>query len=473
MNGYQYLTNDCLIQIFSFLQDAALINTSSVCKQWHEAADTPWLWREMCLQRWDFCNISVVGAGRGKQQWKAYYLRRSHLEMKMTKGRSRGDYCCKSLRGHSGRVVGLDYLRGNSPQLFDFYSCTPTVCSASSDGTVRAWDVQKGEQLWCSPLQSPMTSLVVDVCHGVIFTADSTGVIKAWQGQTGQEMASYSSESPHCTLLQYSIDNNSYVSVGTSQGAVHTLSSPSLSKLSSLVVCDTFKVNLLQVSPDKKWMLAGTKENNDLSPKVISSQSLVMPTEEEEPQCQCLAVPGCCAVAFIPSQPARLATIHHRDSLHNRTLSMFDISMKKNKYKSEIQVQQVASFDVGINSTTSDVLLEAKGSTLVVVADKVLRVYSLTGALLASFSDHTEPITSICVDSFHVVTASWDLSLRVLTWRRDCNKGLTLDSRYHLLGGSHSMSRGFTRVVCDYSSIIASTEAVDGRDVLKAYAFSN
>ena len=62
-----------------------------------------------------------------------------------------------------------------------------------------------------------------------------------------------------------------------------------------------------------------------------------------------------------------------------------------------LSVQQVASFDVGINSTTSDVLLEAKGSTLVVVADKVLRVYSLTGALLASFSDHTEPITSICV----------------------------------------------------------------------------
>lgn len=35
------------------------------------------------------------------------------------------------------------------------------------------------------------------------------------------------------------------------------------------MVCDTFKVNLLLVSPDKKWITAGTKDNDDLSPKVF------------------------------------------------------------------------------------------------------------------------------------------------------------------------------------------------------------
>lgn len=473
MTDKLYLTNDSLIHIFAFLQEPDLISASSVCKEWHEAADTPWLWREMCLQQWGFCNIAVVGAERGKQLWKTYYLRRSCLEVKMTKGRS-SDYSFKSLRGHTGRVVGLDYLKGNSPQLFDFSSCASMVCSASTDGTVRVWDVQKGEELWCSPVQSPLTGLIVDVCHGVIITADSTGVIKAWQGQTGQEMAFYSSTSPQCTLLQYSIDNSSYVLVGTSQGSVHTLSGPSLSKLSSLVICDSFMVNLLLASPDKKWILAGSKENIDSSPKVIWSQSLVSPPEDEDSKCQCLAVPGCCAAVFMPSHPARLATVHHRDRAHSRTLSVFDISMKKkNKYTSEIEVQQVASFDLGVNTRTSDTLLEAKGSTLVVAADKDLQVYSLTGALLASFTDHKEPITSICVDSFHVVTASRDLSLRVLMWRSDGNKGLTLDSRYHLLGGSHSMSRGFTKVVCDYSSIVAIAEGVDGKDVLKAYSFNS
>lgn len=41
-----------------------------------------------------------------------------------------------------------------------------------------------------------------------------------------------------------------------------------------------------------------------------------------------------------------------------------------------------------------------------------------------------------------MVTASRDLSLRVLTWGSDAERGLnTLESRYHLLGGSHTMSR--------------------------------
>lgn len=35
------------------------------------------------------------------------------------------------------------------------------------------------------------------------------------------------------------------------------------------MVCDTFKVNILLVSPDTKWIAAGTKDNNDLSPKVF------------------------------------------------------------------------------------------------------------------------------------------------------------------------------------------------------------
>lgn len=48
-----------------------------------------------------------------------------------------------------------------------------------------------------------------------------------------------------------------------------TLADSSLTKKSSLMVCDTFKVNILLVSPDKKWITAGTRDNDDLSPKVF------------------------------------------------------------------------------------------------------------------------------------------------------------------------------------------------------------
>lgn len=34
-------------------------------------------------------------------------------------------------------------------------------------------------------------------------------------------------------------------------------------------------------------------------------------------------------------------------------------------------------------------------------------------------------------------------------------------------------SSGFTHVACDYSSIVASTEGKDGKDVLKAYYFTS
>ncbi|KAM4609759.1 F-box/WD repeat-containing protein 12 isoform 2-T2 [Polymixia lowei] len=472
-SGHSYLTSDCLIHIFTFFKEEDLITASTVCKDWHEAAETPWLWR-MSLQRWGFCNIAVAGCEHMRPAWKRYYLRRTHLEAKMMKGRSGGDYTCKSLRGHTGRVVGLVYLERNTPQLSDVWNCKATICSASTDGTVRAWDVQNGVQLWCSPVQGPLTGIVSDGEHGIVITADSTGLIKSWQGENGQELASFSAGSPHCTLLQYNINNSCLLSVGTGQGSVCTLAGPALSKRSSLVVCDSFQVNILLISPDKKWILAGTKNHVDLSPKVICTESLTSLSEEEEPLSQCLPVPGCQAAVFIPTQPARLATVHQEGRSNNKALTVLDVSMKKTKYKSEIQVQQAESFTMTLKSRASEILLEAKdGSTLVVAADRELWVYSLKGVLLANFKDHTEPISSICVDSFRVVTASRDLSLRVLTWRNDGDQGLTLESRYHLLGGSHSMSRGFTHVACDYSSIVASAEGKDGRDVLKAYFFTS
>uniref|UniRef100_A0A3Q2NSL6 Si:ch73-142c19.1 n=1 Tax=Fundulus heteroclitus TaxID=8078 RepID=A0A3Q2NSL6_FUNHE len=468
-----HLISDCLIHIFTFLTEDDLISASTVCKDWYEAAETPWLWRRMCLQRWSFCNLAALGSDPVNHSWKRYFQQRCHLEKNMTEGRT-GGYTCKSLRGHAGRVVGLVYLRGNSSLRPDLSKSSAVVCSASADGTVRAWDIQNGESLWCSPVQSPLTGIIADEKREVIVTSDSTGNIKTWQGQSGQELASFSTESSHCTLLQYNIDTDWFLTVGTGQGSICTLADLTLTKKSSLMVCDSFRVNVLLVSPDKKWIFAGTKENADISPKVIYSESLTSPSEDEDPLCQSVPVPGSQAAVFIPTQPARLAIIHHTGPGGNKALTVFDVSIKKMKYKTEIQVQQVESFSLTLCSSSSEILLEAKNSNCIVLAAGAqLWAYSLKGALLASFKDHTMPISSICVDSFRVVTASQDLSLRVLTWKNDRDSGLTLESQYHLLGGSHAMSRGFTHVACDYSSIVASVEGNNGKDVLKAYSFTS
>ncbi|KAM9750865.1 F-box/WD repeat-containing protein 12 isoform 1-T2 [Menidia menidia] len=471
---HQPLISDCLIHIFTFLSEEDLISASSVCKEWHETTESPWLWRRLCLQRWSFCNPAALQKEDGSHSWKTYYLQRSHLEMKMTKGSS-GGYTCKSLRGHTGRVVGLAYLQGNSSQLPDLWDNSPVVCSASTDGTVRAWNIQNCELLWSSPVQSPLTGMVCDHKNEVVITSDCTGLVKTWQGRTGQETASFPTASPHCSLLQYTTNNGWFLTVGTSQGSVRTLADFTLTEKSNIMVCDTFKVNILQLSPDKKWITAGTKDNDDLSPKVVYTESLTSPSNDEDPLCQSVPVSGCQAAVFIPTQPARLAILHHSQHGHNnKALSVFDVSIKKTKYKSEIQVQQVESFPLTLSTRSSKFLLEAKSTNCLVLAvDEQLLVYSLKGALLSSFKDHIMPISSICVDSFRVVTASQDLSLRVLTWRKDGDHGHALESQYHLLGGTHTMFRGFTHVACDYSSIVASAEGKDGKDVLKVYSFTS
>lgn len=59
-------------------------------------------------------------------------------------------------------------------------------------------------------------------------------------------------------------------------------------------------------------------------------------------------------------------------------------------------MKQVESF--ALKTSSSQILLEAKNSNcLVLAADQELLVYSLKGALLASFRDHAMPISSMCL----------------------------------------------------------------------------
>ncbi|KAI1892199.1 hypothetical protein AGOR_G00130860 [Albula goreensis] len=451
------LSLDCLIHIFAFLEEDDLIRASGVCKVWHEAAETPWLWRQMCLQRWTFCNVTRTDCG--KRTWKRYYQQRSKLESRMETGRSGADYTCKSLRGHSGSIIGLVYLVSNSDQN-EVWNSAPVVCSASTDGTVRAWDAQQGVQLWATPAQAPFVTSQWILTWGSCSPVTSQGGSLPGRSCQDRKWPLSSRPPPDAGCWLTSTEGQSAVMVGTSGGW-------------NQVVYDTFKIDPLIASPDKKWVFTATKENFDMSPKVFSSESLICPSEDGSPLCQSVPVSGCHAAAFMPSEPARIALIHSGEDWHSNTVSIFDISTKKSKYETGISVQQVESFQLA-TSRGSDVLLQTRGSdTLVVAMANTLRVYTSKGVMLASFEDHTQPIAALCVDSFRVVTASRDLSLRVLTWKKERDRGLTLQSKFHLLGGSHSMSRGFTKVACDYVSIVASVQAVDGNDVLKAYSFNS
>lgn len=71
-----------------------------------------------------------------------------------------------------------------------------------------------------------------------------------------------------------------------------TLEDSALTEKSSIMVCASFKVNILLASPDKRWIAAGTKDNGDLGPKVCLScsgvflfiTSLSLTQEAQEPK---------------------------------------------------------------------------------------------------------------------------------------------------------------------------------------------
>lgn len=71
--------------------------------------------------------------------------------------------------------------------------------------------------------------------------------------------------------------------------------------------------------------------------QVIYSESLTCPLEDEDPLRQSVPVTGCQAAVFIATQPARLAVFHHTGHMGNKALTVCDVSIKKTKYKTEIQ----------------------------------------------------------------------------------------------------------------------------------------
>nr|XP_020654127.1 F-box/WD repeat-containing protein 12 isoform X3 [Pogona vitticeps] len=161
------LTVDCIIHIFSYLEVPELLLAAQVNKTWNEAAETTFLWRNMCLRRWAFCNISVIP---GMQTWKKYYLHRSNLEHKMASGRPSVDYTCKALRGHKGVINAMAYLSENE-HTFATGKVKSIMCTTSSDGTVRAWNVQE-----------------VGTGQGVLYTlgaADLSQILRSKVFQTG------------------------------------------------------------------------------------------------------------------------------------------------------------------------------------------------------------------------------------------------------------------------------------------------
>ncbi|XP_074054461.1 F-box/WD repeat-containing protein 12 isoform X2 [Macrotis lagotis] len=366
-----------------------------------------------------------------------------------------------------GTIDGMAYLSANE-HAFDGKEKS-VVCTVSSDCTVRAWNVQEGTEIWSSSVQpAPLRSLLTIPEDQLVITMDEQGTVKTWDGQTGKAQATFNTVSTWYNLVLCGVPGNPFLTVATTEGVLYTLTVPCLKEVSQVTAFQNCHIDLLHCSPDKKWIFVGSTETPDTL--IIHTDSLTKPTEDK-PLSNSLPVGKCWKASWAPKEAARLILLHEDGRSRNLFVTTFDLESKQSKNKVEILAQQVANFILP-DSIRMPHLLESYGTDIILLGcESELKIFSVTGNLIASFQDHHQTITSIWVDSFRVVTSSQDISLRVYTWKKEKNT-VVLKSCYHLLGGSHRWSSGFRDVACDNVSIMAVESRKCGNNILRAYFFN-
>ncbi|XP_072617023.1 F-box/WD repeat-containing protein 12-like isoform X4 [Vulpes vulpes] len=399
----------------------------------------------------------------GTQTWKEYYLCRSELEFRMESGRPEKDFICKAIAGHDGGIDELAYISTNECR-FDGQEKS-VVCTVSSDSTVRAWDVQEGTEVWSSPLQpAALVNLAAYPQLQLVVTVDKRGLIKTWKAENGREWASFSLPTSSSALQACDHPETPFLLVASAEGVMYALTVPQLQLLSWTSVFPSSPTSLL-CSPDGQWVFASTQDS-DLGPKVFYTQSLLCVVEDEPPVSTTLPVLLTSRACWAPDETARLMVMHRNSDNMRLAITTYELGTKQSR-----KVQQIASFLLP-DTMMPPHLMKGHGSQVVLLVSGLeLVLFTIQGLQLAAFQDHQKPITSMWVDQSRVLTASFDLSLRVYMWNKE-NKFPVLKSCYHLLGGSHRWASGFTHVESDSVSIVGVEARSVGTSILRSYCFN-
>ncbi|XP_059745108.1 F-box/WD repeat-containing protein 12 isoform X3 [Bos taurus] len=393
-------------------------------------APPKWTRSGMRLQGPRNCGASQMTLGT--QTWKQYYLRRSELEFRMASGRPE-DFTCRALAGHKGEIDDLAYI-STSEYRFDGQDKS-VVCTVSSDGTVRAWDLHEGMELWSSPVQSAaLVNLVAYPRLQLVVTVDERGLIKVWEAENGCEKAAFLLPMYSSALEACDIPEGPLLLAACAEGALYTLTVPWLQLLSRVNVFPGNPTSLL-CSPDRQWVFAST-QNSDLSPEVFYTQSLLCRSEDETPASTTLPIWLTSRACWTPDEAARLMVMHRNDNGMQLVITTYELGSRKSRDRVEVLVRQIASFLLP-DTMMPPHLMKGHGSQVILlVSGSELVLFTIHGLQLVAFQDHQRPITSMWVDQTRVITSSFDLSLRVYLWNKE-NKFPVLKSCYHLLGGSH------------------------------------
>lgn len=386
----------------------------------------------------------------------------------MESGRPEKDFICKAIAGHNGGIDELAYISTNECR-FDGQEKS-VVCTVSSDSTVRAWDVQEGTEVWSSPLQpAALVNLAAYPRLQLVVTVDKWGLIKTWKAENGRESASFSLPTSSSALQACDHPETPFLLVASAEGVMYALTVPQLQLLSWTSVFPSSPTSLL-CSPDGQWVFASTQDS-DLGPKVFYTQSLLCVVEDEPPVSTTLPVLLTSRACWAPDETARLMVMHRNSDNMRLAITTYELGTKQSRKGVDAVVQQIASFLLP-DTMMPPHLMKGHGSQVVLLVSGLeLVLFTIQGLQLAAFQDHQKPITSMWVDQSRVLTASFDLSLRVYMWNKE-NKFPVLKSCYHLLGGSHRWASGFTHVESNSVSIVGVEARSIGTSILRSYCFN-
>lgn len=300
------------------------------CNDSSSAWDWGLCFRQLCLRRWSSCKASQMTLGT--QTWKQYYLRRSELEFRMASGRPE-DFTCRALAGHKGEIDDLAYI-STSEYRFDGQDKS-VVCTVSSDGTVRAWDLHEGMELWSSPVQSAaLVNLVAYPRLQLVVTVDERGLIKVWEAENGCEKAAFLLPMYSSALEACDIPEGPLLLAACAEGALYTLTVPWLQLLSRVNVFPGNPTSLL-CSPDRQWVFAST-QNSDLSPEVFYTQSLLCRSEDETPASTTLPIWLTSRACWTPDEAARLMVMHRNDNGMQLVITTYELGSRKSRDRVEV-----------------------------------------------------------------------------------------------------------------------------------------
>ncbi|XP_008851496.2 F-box/WD repeat-containing protein 12-like [Nannospalax galili] len=420
-----------LAEIFSYLDGFSLLQAAQVNKSWNVVADRESLWRRLCLRKWCFGDVTrehlctQLWQQLGAQTWKQFFLHRTRQERCMEWARL-DDFIYREIAGDYGDFGFVKYLSGSGLTMDG--QGKSILCTVSDKGTLSTWDAQEGIMIWSSPVQQNFINNLATLPEmQLAITADMERTIKVWNCCDRDAVATHIMPHECFTLKAFLTKDGPFLLVGDYEGDIYTFIIPSLWCVSKVKAFE-YPVQFLHCSPDNRWVFT-SKLHESILPKVYLTECLLKPSEYCSPLYACLPFPLCFKACWTPRRENRI-TLMYRTHTHKFIgFITFDLRLEKNGNKERVLAQQIANFLLPPHIDFPMLMGISDENVIVFGSGPYLFLYTIDGLQLHRFDNHQNDITTLWVDSLHVLATSQDGSLHVYMWEEG---GRHLKSCCHL-----------------------------------------